>query len=299
MVLLQHRLNVKLSQRQILTPGLVQMVSVLALNKLELKDMINAEMVENPVLEELEDAVPLLDDVGRQEDTTIAKKDLEAAQNAEDKAQIDLKTTRDHIRVLGGDPDRVSPIVNIVAPISGTIVEQNVTGAAGVRSLDNSPNLFTVADLSRVWVLCDIYEDAISRVHIGDIAEVRLNAYPDRLFHGSVSNISRVLDPNTRSAKVRIELDNPGQIMRSGMFVTAELSSRERIERPVLPTTAIVRLHDKDWVFMPLGGNRFQKMEIQIGPSMGDNLQQILGGVKIHDKVVVNALQFSSAAEAK
>jgi RNA polymerase sigma-54 factor len=68
MVLLQHKLNVKLSQRQILTPGLVQMVSVLALNKLELKDMINAEMVENPVLEELEDSIPLLDDVGRQEE---------------------------------------------------------------------------------------------------------------------------------------------------------------------------------------------------------------------------------------
>src|SRR5580658_2609212 len=68
MVLLQHKLSVKLSQRQILTPGLVQMVSVLALNKLELKDMINAEMVENPVLEELEDAVPMLDDVGRQEE---------------------------------------------------------------------------------------------------------------------------------------------------------------------------------------------------------------------------------------
>jgi RNA polymerase sigma-54 factor len=68
MVLLQHKLNVKLSQRQILTPGLVQMVSVLALNKLELKDMINSEMVENPVLEELEDAVPMLDEIGRQEE---------------------------------------------------------------------------------------------------------------------------------------------------------------------------------------------------------------------------------------
>src|SRR6516162_9295567 len=68
MVMLQHKLNVKLSQRQILTPGLVQMVSVLALNKIELKDMINAEMVENPVLEELEDAVPLIDDVSRREE---------------------------------------------------------------------------------------------------------------------------------------------------------------------------------------------------------------------------------------
>src|SRR5712692_10927675 len=82
MVLLQHRLNVKLSQRQILTPGLVQMVSVLALNKLELKDMINAEMVENPVLEELEDAIPLLDDVGRQEE----ERDRIAAKATSDEA---------------------------------------------------------------------------------------------------------------------------------------------------------------------------------------------------------------------
>ncbi|MFI5293558.1 MAG: efflux RND transporter periplasmic adaptor subunit [Thermodesulfovibrionales bacterium] len=231
--------------------------------------------------------------------TTIAKKDLEAAQNAEDKAQIDVKTARDRIHILGGDPDHVSPILDVRSPISGTIVEQNVTGAAGVRSLDNSPNLFTIADLSRVWVLCDLYEDKISKVHLDDIAEVRLNAYPDRLFNGRVSNVGRVLDPNTRSAKARIELDNPGRLMRSGMFVAAELHSGKRLERPVLPTSAIVRLHDKNWVFMPLGGNRFRKMEVQTGQPAGDNLQQILAGVKIHDKVVVNALQFSSASETK
>jgi cobalt-zinc-cadmium efflux system membrane fusion protein len=230
---------------------------------------------------------------------TIAKKDLEAAQNADDKAQVDVKTARDHIHVLGGDPDHISPILDVRAPISGTIVEQNVTGAAGVRSIDNSPNLFTIANLSRVWVLCDIYEDTISKVHLDDIAEVRLNAYPDRLFQGRVSNISRVLDPNTRSAKVRIELDNPGRLMRSGMFVTAKLHSGKLLERPVLPTSAIVRLHDKNWVFMPLDGNRFRKLEVQTGPLVGDNLQQILTGLKIDDKVVANALQFSSASEAK
>ncbi|MGA3209184.1 MAG: efflux RND transporter periplasmic adaptor subunit [Syntrophales bacterium] len=230
---------------------------------------------------------------------TIAKKDLEAAQNTDDKAQVDVKTARDRIHVLGGDPDHVSPILDVRSPISGTIVEQNVTGAAGVRSLDNSPNLFTIADLSRVWVLCDLYEDTISKVHLDDIAEVRLNAYPDRLFHGRMSNISRVLDPNTRSAKVRIELDNPGRLMRSGMFVTAVLHSEKRLERPVLPTSAIVRLHDKNWVFMPLGDNRFRKMEVQTGPPAGDNLQQILAGLKIDDKVVANALQFSSVSEAK
>ena len=84
MVLLQHKLSVKLSQRQILTPGLVQMVSVLALNKLELKDMINAEMVENPVLEELEDSVPLIDEVGRKEED----RDRLTAKTSTDEAPI-------------------------------------------------------------------------------------------------------------------------------------------------------------------------------------------------------------------
>ncbi|MGO9015053.1 MAG: efflux RND transporter periplasmic adaptor subunit [Dissulfurispiraceae bacterium] len=227
-----------------------------------------------------------------------AAKDLEAAQNAEDKAKVDLKIAADHVRVLGGDPDHFSPVLDVRAPISGTIVEQNVTGGTGVRSLDATPNLFTIADLSRVWVLCDVYEDDISRVHLGDTAEVRLNAFQDRLFRGIVSNISRVMDPNIRSAKVRIELDNPGLVMRSGMFVTAVIRSPKSIERPVLPASAIVRLHDKYWVFQPLGGNRFRRTEVQTGPEVNDTLQQILSGLKVHDKVVVNALQFSSASEA-
>src|ERR1700674_3131177 len=84
MVLLQHKLNVKLSQRQILTPGLVQMVSVLALNKLELKDMINSEMVENPVLEELEESVPLIDEIGRKEED----RDRVTAKTSTDEAPI-------------------------------------------------------------------------------------------------------------------------------------------------------------------------------------------------------------------
>ncbi|MBF0456363.1 MAG: efflux RND transporter periplasmic adaptor subunit [Nitrospirae bacterium] len=230
---------------------------------------------------------------------TIAQKDLEAAQDAADKALVDLKTSRDHIIVLGGDPGTVSPIIDIRSPISGTIVEQNITDNGGVRSLDNSPNLFTVADLSRVWVICDLYEDTISKVSIDDAAEVRLNAYPDRLLHGHVSNISRVLEPATRSAKVRIELGNPDRLIRAGMFVTATLRSAKLTERPVLTASAIVRLHDKDWVFMSLGGSRFQKTEVQTGPIVEDNLQQVLSGVKIGDKVVANGLQLFSASETK
>jgi cobalt-zinc-cadmium efflux system membrane fusion protein len=228
----------------------------------------------------------------------IAAKDLEAAQDADDKAKVDLKTAADHVRILGGDPANPSPILDVRAPISGTVVEQNVTAGSAVKSTDNSPNLFTIANLAHVWVLCDAYEDALTRVQLGDIAEVRLNALPDRVFRGQVGNISRVLDPNTRTAKVRVELDNIGGAFRSGMFVTATIRSRKKTEKPVVPTTAVMRMHDKDWVFIPAGGNKFRKTEVQLGPVMKDGTQQVLAGLQLHDKVVEKALQFANASEA-
>jgi len=228
----------------------------------------------------------------------IAAKDLEAAQDADDKAKVDLKTAADHVRILGGDPASPSPILDVRAPISGTVVEQNVTAGTAVKSTDNSPNLFTIANLARIWVLCDVYEDALTRVRLGDIAEVRFNALPDRVFRGQVGNISRVLDPTTRTAKVRVELENVGGVFRTGMFVTATIRSRKGAPRAVVPATAVMRMHDKDWVFVPAGGNKFHKTEVQLGPVMKDGTQQVLSGLQLHDKVVEKALQFSNASEA-
>ena len=151
------------------------------------------------------------------------------------------------------------------APICGTIVEQNITGGTGVRSLDNSPNLFTIADLSRVWVLCDVYENDLHRVHLGDSAEVRLNAFPERKLQGASGQHQPRARPDTRTAKVRLELANPDGLMRAGMFATAIFRSRTEQLRPMVPATAILRLHDKDWVFRPEGGNRFRRMEVQAG----------------------------------
>jgi cobalt-zinc-cadmium efflux system membrane fusion protein len=228
----------------------------------------------------------------------IAKKDLETAEDAEQKAKVDLETAAERIRILGADLNHPSPIVEVRAPSSGTIIEQNVTSGTGVRSMDNSPNLFTIADLSRVWVLCDVYENNLAQVRLGDLVEVRLNAFPDRAFRGRVSNISRVLDPTTRTAKVRLELNNPG-MMRAGMFATAIFRSQTEQLRTVVPVTAILRLHDKDWVFKPEGGPRFRRLEIQAGRVFSDGLQEVLSGLAPGDKIVTNALQFSNAAESQ
>jgi len=229
----------------------------------------------------------------------IAEKDYQIAEDAEEKARVDVETTAQHVRVLGGDPAHPSAFIELRAPVAGTIVEQNVAGFEGIKSIDNSPNLFTIADLSQVWVVCDVFENDLDSVHVGDSAQIKLNAYPDRALQGKVVDISRVLDPNTRAAKVRIILSNPGGSLRPGMFAQAVFRSRRLQKALVVPSTAVMRLHDKDWVFVQEGPKQFRRHEITAGSSRSDGLEQILSGVNAGDPVVTNALDFSTAVAEK
>jgi cobalt-zinc-cadmium efflux system membrane fusion protein len=241
-----------------------------------------------------QDRAQLLYDKG-----AIAAKDLETAQDLEDKAKVDVSTAEQHVRVLGADPAHPSALIDLRAPVAGTIVEQNVAGFEGVKSLDNTPNLFTIADLSEVWVVCDVFENDLGDVHLGDSAEIKLNAFEDRVFRGTVVDISRVLDPNTRAAKVRIVLPNGDGALRPGMFAVAKFRSRKMTESVVVPATAIMRLHDKDWVFRKEGGNNFRRMVVRADGLAPDGMQEIREGVKAGDEVVANALEFSSEVAEK
>ncbi|MDP9159436.1 MAG: efflux RND transporter periplasmic adaptor subunit [Acidobacteriota bacterium] len=230
----------------------------------------------------------------------LAQKDLEQLDDAEEKAKADLRNTEQHVRILGGDIGHPSTLIQLRAPVSGTIVEQNISGFEGIKSLDNSPSLFTIADLSNVWVLCDVYENDLGEVHLGDPAEIRLNAYAGKTYRGKVADISRVLDPNLRSAKVRIVLPNPTGNLRPGMYASATFRSRKLEPRLVVPGTAIMRLQDKDWLFRKDGGKRFRQIEVHTLGATPDGFQQVQGDVKGGDTVAINALDFSSAvAEQK
>jgi membrane fusion protein, heavy metal efflux system len=229
----------------------------------------------------------------------IAEKDLQTAQDAEQKALVDVRTTEQRVRVLGGDPAHPSSMLDLRAPISGTIVEQNVAGFEGIKSLDNTPNLFTIADLSQVWVVCDVFENDLGDVHIGDPAEIRLNAFPERILKGTVTDISRVLDPATRTAKVRIVLRNGDGQLRPGMFAVATFRSRKTRPGLVVPGTAVMRLHDKDWIFRHEGNNRYRRVEVQVSGATQDGMQEIRSGVNPDDEVVLNALDFSTAVAEK
>jgi cobalt-zinc-cadmium efflux system membrane fusion protein len=219
----------------------------------------------------------------------IALNDLQVAEQTEDNAKVDVETTAEKLQLRGSDLTQPTGLVDLEAPVSGVITDQQVTNAAGVQSLGTAP--FTISDLSSIWVICDVYENDLATVHLGDIAEIRLNAYPDRIFTGRVSNIGAVLDPSIRTAKVRIEVQNPG-VMRLGMFVRATFRGQTRQMHTVVPATAVLHMHDRDWVFVPAPERKFRRVEVIGGDLLPENgkMQEVNSGLQPGQQVVTNAL---------
>jgi len=220
----------------------------------------------------------------------IAQQDLEVAQDAAEDAKVTLETATEHLRLLGNDPDKPMGIVDIVAPTTGVITDQEVTNAATVQAY-SSPSPFTISDLSWVWIVCDVYENDLANVRLGDTAEIVLNAYPDRTLKGKVSNIGAILDPSIRTAKVRIEVQNPG-MMRLGMFVRATFHGQTKESHTIVPASAVMHMHDRDFVFVPAPEKKFRRLEVVSGDVLPDNLnlQEIKSGLKPGQQVVTNAL---------
>jgi len=226
----------------------------------------------------------------------ISQNDLQTAENAENKAKVDVETSREHLRVLGAGTEHPSGVVDIVAPISGVITDQQVTNAAGVQGLAATANPFTISDLSTVWILCDVYENDLANVHLGESADIKVAAYPDKTFSGTISNIGAVLDPNIRTAKVRIEVKNPG-LMKVGMFVVATFHGQKEETHAVVPASAILHLHDRDWVYVAAGDKKFKRLEVKAGATLPNNMQEILSGVQVGQQVVTNALVLQNTVE--
>jgi cobalt-zinc-cadmium efflux system membrane fusion protein len=225
----------------------------------------------------------------------VAKSVLEQAEDVAKNAQADLDAATEQLRVLGVDKDHPSGIVDIHAPISGVITDQQVTNAAGVSGL-GSPNPFTISDLSYVWIICDVYENDLDAVRVGEYADIHLSAYPDKVIKGRIDNILPVLDPTIHTAKVRLEVANPG-LMRVGMFVTATFYGRQPELRAAIPATAILHLHDRDWVYAPIGSGHFKRLEVVGGKMLSANQQEVLSGIKAGNQVVSNALALQNTLE--
>lgn len=229
------------------------------------------------------------------DDGAIPKSQLEIAQTAEENAQVDVNTATERLKLLGSDPDHPSGIVEVFAPVPGVITDQQITTSSGVQAL-TPPNPFTITDLSHVWIVCDIYENNMAQVHLGEYADIHLAAYPDRVLRGRIGNIAPMVDPAIRTAKVRLEVENPG-LMRLGMFVTATFHGQTAEKHATVPASAILHLHDREWVFVPVGDGSFRQLEVVSGVMLPDKMQEIVSGIKPGDRVISNALVFQNTVE--
>jgi cobalt-zinc-cadmium efflux system membrane fusion protein len=225
----------------------------------------------------------------------IPKSSLEVAQTTEDNARVDLDTTTEHLRLLGVDPDHPSGIVEVFAPVSGVITDQQIANSSGVQAL-TAPNPFTISDVSHVWIVCDVYENDLPQVHLDQYADVHLNAYPNRALRSKIVNIGQIMDPNLRTAKVRLEVENPG-LMRFGMFVTATFHGAAQERHASVPATAILHLHDRDWVYTPAGNGKFHRVEVIAGNMLPNSMQEVVSGIPAGAEVVANALVLENTVE--
>jgi cobalt-zinc-cadmium efflux system membrane fusion protein len=221
----------------------------------------------------------------------IPQSQLEQAQNGEDDAKADLNAATQQLRILGVDKDNPSDTVKIFAPISGIIVSQNVTYAGNAGSL-------LIADLSHVWVIVDVYENDLATVHVGQHADIHLNAFPGKTFNGTISDIGAILDPSLRTAKVRIQVPNPGDQLRVGMFATATLLANRAAPVVVVPANAVLQLHDRSFVFMPTGAQgTFRRVAIKTDRTLPGNMVEVLSGLGEGQQVVSNALDLQNTAD--
>jgi cobalt-zinc-cadmium efflux system membrane fusion protein len=240
------------------------------------------------------DRAKLLADKG-----AIPTSQLEIAQNAEEDAKAALVAAEQQLHVLGVDKDHPGETVKVLSPASGVIIQQNVTDAAAAGvTYGGTANAFTIADLSHVWVVCDVYENDLASVHLGQKAEIRLAAYPGKVLTGTIGDIGAVLDPTIRTAKVRVQVENPGMLMRIGMFATATFYGTSAQTHAAIPATAILHLHDREWVYVPASGSgNFRRVAVEGGDMLANGLEEVTSGISVGQQVVANALTLQNAVD--
>ena len=221
--------------------------------------------------------------------------DLEAAEDSYRKAKAEIERARQKQSLLRvGSADAVTQMYTLTSPIDGEVLMRNINPGIEVQgqySGGATQELFTVGELDKVWVLADLYEMDISRVHVGTPADVTVVAYPDKVFKGQVDWVSGMLDPSTRTAKVRCTFDNPERLLRPEMYATIQISVDQK-RALAIPRNALLRLGEYKVVFVEVGDEpgrvRFRRVPVDVDEGEASPWLEVKHGLESGQKVVVN-----------
>jgi cobalt-zinc-cadmium efflux system membrane fusion protein len=216
------------------------------------------------------------------EQEVSSEKEMLEARAAYESAVADTAAATAKLRTLGA-LDRDGTGFQVSTPVAGTVVERDAVVGQIVGADDQ---LFTVADLTRLWLIVDIYEKDLARVRAGLDVEIRTRAFPDTVFHGEVTYLGQVVDPDSHTVKARVVADNPGGLLRPGMFVRAGIVLPEPMGTLAVPRAAVQTLRDTTVVFVPEGEGRFRAVPVRTGAQVGDGLVVLAAGVPEGQPVV-------------
>jgi cobalt-zinc-cadmium efflux system membrane fusion protein len=225
--------------------------------------------------------------LARQKDLTQhgigAQRELEQAQTEHDVAQDELARTQTRLSLLRVSPGSGSGLLNVVSPIAGRVID--LSTAPGQYQNDPATVLMIVADLSTVWVTANVQEKDIRRVSQGDEAIATFVAYPGENFTGNVLFVGDLLDPETRTIKVRVQFTNPDTRLKPGMFATVTFKNKA-IPEVVVPTTAVVLSGEKSQVYVEKAPWTFEKRIVEVGDQLNGRVA-IAKGLDVGDRIVI------------
>jgi cobalt-zinc-cadmium efflux system membrane fusion protein len=223
--------------------------------------------------------------------------DYEASNDNYRKAKAELERAEQKQRLLRmGNADSVSQRYTLTSPVDGEVLLRNINPGVevtGQYSGGATVELFTIGELDRVWVLGDLYEMDLARVHVGSPAMVSVVSYPGKVFQGTVDWVSGSLDPNTRTAKVRCTFDNPDKLLRPMMYATVQISV-DRETALAIPRNALLRLGEDKIVFVQLGDAgqggvvRFQRVAVDVDEGESSPWLVVRKGLQAGQKLVVS-----------
>ena len=211
----------------------------------------------------------------------MSQKDLINAQAMYQQAQSQLRRSNQILQINGGNTQGQ---FYVKAPISGFIVEKQITNNMSIRP-DNTSNLFTISDLKNVWVLANVYESNINKVHLGDKAEITTLSYPGKTFLGKVDKILNVLDPASKVMKIRIVLDNPGYLLKPEMFASVNVLSNSSEKALCIPSSALIFDHSQYFVLLYKGKENVKIVPVTV-INKGDEKTYISGGLHQGDVII-------------
>lgn len=229
-------------------------------------------------------------------DQAVPQKDVLQAEGDFTKAEAAVDRARGKLEVLGIDPRQKTARFTLRAPIDGTCVERPATAGMEVRADAGAP-LLTIADLGSLWVLADVYERDLGQVATGQAAAIRVPAYPSESFTGKVSHVGDLVDPQTRTVKLRVVVDNKEGRLKPEMFAKVMLSAAQVQGAPkilIVPAEAVLSDGEASAVIVARDGGRFQKRTIEVGAEQ-DGKVRILAGLSPGEKVVVEGALFIKA----